>query len=61
MNTPDVTMRCQNCGCFKREHSRPSPFRCPTRLYEAYWKPWTVEEYEAAEKAGQALHRVVRP
>lgn len=47
----DPTKGCQNCGGYKKEHHKRAPYRCPTRLKETYWEPWTVEGYEAAAKA----------
>jgi hypothetical protein len=49
----DITRRCQNCGCTRKEHDVRKPYQCPTRLKGTYWKPWTVEEYEAAVKAAR--------
>lgn len=53
MKAFDVTTRCQNCGGTRKEHHVRKPYRCPTRLTESCWLPWTVEAYEAAEKAGK--------
>ena len=47
----DVTTRCQNCGDTRKEHGVRKPYQC--RRMESYWKPWTLEEYEAAVKAGK--------
>jgi hypothetical protein len=52
---PDITKRCQNCGGLKKEHRIRKPYRCPTRLTESYWKPWTIEAFEEAVKAGEAV------
>jgi hypothetical protein len=44
--------RCENCGDLKREHRKPAPFRCATRLKESYYKPWTREALDAAIAEG---------
>jgi len=65
--TIDVTARCEHCGGLKKEHHKRAPFKCPTRLSENNWKPWTEEGYEeatresrekaAAEEAARILAR----
>lgn len=47
----DPTHRCKHCGGLKREHNKRAPYRCPTKLAETYWEPWTTDEWEASEKA----------
>lgn len=47
--------QCQNCGGTRKEHGVRKPYQC--RRMETYWKPWTAEEYAAAEKAGEEASR----
>jgi hypothetical protein len=51
----DPTTRCQHCGGLRREHHRRAPYRCPTRLAETYWTPWTWAAYKQAEKDGMPI------
>ena len=54
MTDKQITSRCQNCGSTRKEHAVRKPWRCPTRLQESYWKPWTVAEYEEAQRVAAA-------
>jgi hypothetical protein len=54
MTKEQIISRCINCGGTKKEHGVKKPYRCPTKLEESYWNPWTAEAYEAAEEAGKA-------
>ena len=53
MTNEKITTRCQHCGGTRKEHGTRKPYRCPTKLAESYWAPWTVEAYEAAVERGK--------
>lgn len=53
-NNEPMTQRCQHCGGLRKEHAKRAPYKCPTRMSESYWSPWTVEAYEAATAASAA-------
>jgi predicted Zn-ribbon and HTH transcriptional regulator len=40
--------RCENCGWAKKEHGRVKPWKCPTRLQESYYTPWTFRSLDTA-------------
>jgi hypothetical protein len=56
----DVTKRCQHCGGLRKEHGTRAPYKCPTRLSEDFWTPWTLEAYEQAEQAAAAKAAVAK-
>lgn len=43
--------RCQNCGFAKKDHT-PGLYRCPTRLKESAWLPWTGDAIAAFRAKG---------
>ena len=47
MRTREIESRCRHCGFRKREHKKA--LQCPTKLFECWWTPWTLEEYCAAQ------------
>lgn len=53
MTDQQITSRCENCGGLKKEHGVRKPYKCPTRLKDTAWTPWTVESYAAALEAAQ--------
>ena len=57
MKAEEIVNRCQNCGGTKKEHRQK---KCPTRLTQTTWKPWTIAEYEIAEALGKATARELR-
>jgi hypothetical protein len=61
MTNEQIVSRCENCGGLKREHRRRGgALKCPTRLKDSEWKPWTVEGYQAAEDAGKLASEEMR-
>jgi alpha-L-arabinofuranosidase len=48
MTDERIISLCQNCGDTKKEHGARKPWKCPTRLADTNWKPWTVAEYREA-------------